>query len=72
MSVVRFRKKNETKAVYVRSQSVSYSGADCVFMKITLPRAPWEKKAADAKLDGAFRQAASARDRNEARRRMKG
>lgn len=41
--VIQLAPKRHTKAVYVRSLTAGYSGADSVYMQITLPRAPWER-----------------------------
>lgn len=56
-------KKDKTKAVYVRSNSVGFSGADSVFMKITMPRPPWDQDEDDGAPGGAFREVKSAKER---------
>ena len=60
--VIQMTPRQRTKAVYVRAQTVGYSGADSVYMKITLPRAPWDR-VEDAAPDGDFRQRNSGRER---------
>lgn len=61
-NVIKFRPRQQTKAVYVRAQTVGFSGADSVYMKVTLPRAPWDR-VEDAAPDGGFRQRNSGRER---------
>lgn len=68
--VIKMPKKVSTKAVYVRAQTVGFSGADSVYMKITLPRAPWDR-VEDAAPGGEFRQRNSGRERIITQKRRK-